>query len=156
MKKEIKELLNELNNLKKNTLISEMRIQFIFLSTKLDFLIAKMPINNKILQPFGYLHGGATITLAESVGSSLSFINLKVKKLKEDKSAVSVEKNNFNVKNIEISANHILCIKKGILFAKAKIFHKGKTLHVIQIDVYNEKKDVISFCKMTNFIIKTR
>ncbi|WP_185859159.1 hotdog fold thioesterase [Blattabacterium cuenoti] len=149
MKKRIKELLNELNNLKKNTLISEMHIQFIFLSTELDFLIAKMPISNKILQPFGYLHGGATITLAETVGCSLSFINLE-----EDKSAKSAEKNNFNVFNIEISANHILCIKKGFLFAKAKIFHKGKTLHVIQIDVYNEKETIISFCKMTNIIIK--
>ncbi|WP_185865872.1 hotdog fold thioesterase [Blattabacterium cuenoti] len=149
MKKRIKELLNELNNLKKKTLISEMRIQFIFLSTELDFLIAKMPINNKILQPFGFLHGGATITLAESVGCSLSFINLK-------NATKNAEKNNFNVFNIEIAANHILCIKKGILLAKAKIFHKGKTLHVIKIDVYNEKKNLISFCKMTNIIIKKK
>ncbi|ACY40213.1 hypothetical protein BLBBGE_191 [Blattabacterium sp. (Blattella germanica) str. Bge] len=145
MKKEIKELLNELNNLKKNTFISAMRIQFIFLSTKLDLLIAKMPINNKILQPFGYLHGGATITLAESVGCSLSFISEKNEK-----------KDNFNVFNIEISANHIRYVKKGILFAKSKIFHKGKTLHVIQIDIYNEKKNIISFCKMTNIIIRKK
>ncbi|WP_394798400.1 PaaI family thioesterase [Blattabacterium cuenoti] len=114
-------------------------IQFIYISTKLDSLIAKMPINNKILQPFGYLHGGATMVFAESVGSCLSFINRNKKK-------------NELVFNIEISVNHIQSIKKGILFAKAKIIHKGKSLHLIKIDIYNEKKN-ISFCKMTNIVI---
>lgn len=144
MKKKIKELLNELNDFKKITLINIMKIQFIFLSPKLDTLIAKMPINHKIFQPFGYLHGGATLILSESVGSSISFINIKNEK-----------KDNFNVFGIEISANHVRSIKtkKGILFAKAKILHKGNTLHFIQIHVYDEKKNIISFCKLTNIII---
>ncbi|WP_185862001.1 hotdog fold thioesterase [Blattabacterium cuenoti] len=143
MKEKIQKLLNELNNLKKNTLISDMHIQFIYLSTKLDILTAKMPINNKMLQPFGYLHGGATMILSESVGSSLSFINIYKKK-------------NINVFNIEISANHIHSIKKGILFSKAKMICKGNTLHVIKIHIYNEKKKIISFCKMTNIIISKK
>ncbi|WP_185849084.1 hotdog fold thioesterase [Blattabacterium cuenoti] len=142
MRKKIQELLNELNNFKKNTLINIMQIKFVFLSTKLDTLIAKMPINHKILQPFGYLHGGATIILAESVGSCISFINIKNEK-----------KNNFNVFSIEISANHIRTIKKGILFAKAQISHKGNILHFIQVNVFDEKKNIISFCKLTNIII---
>ncbi|WP_185872081.1 hotdog fold thioesterase [Blattabacterium cuenoti] len=143
MKKKINELLNKLNHLKKNTLMNTLCIQFIELSLKLDFLIAKMKISHKILQPFGYLHGGATIVLAESVGSSLSFLNLKENKNKE-------------VFNIEISANHIRSIKKGILFAKSKIIHKGKILHIIQTNIYNEKNTIISFCKMTNIIIQKK
>ncbi|WP_185861132.1 PaaI family thioesterase [Blattabacterium cuenoti] len=142
MKKEIQELLNELNNLKKNTLMNMMRIQFVFLSPQLNILIAKMPINQKIFQPFGYLHGGAVMTLAESVGSSVSFINIK-----------NERKKNFKIFSIEISANHVQSIRKGILFAKAQIFHKGNTLHFIQIHIYNEKKNIISFCKLTNIII---
>ncbi|WP_185867004.1 hotdog fold thioesterase [Blattabacterium cuenoti] len=143
MEKKTKKLLNELNNLKKNTLINMMQIQFIFLSIQLDILIAKMPVNHKIFQPFGYIHGGATIILAESVGSSISFINIK-----------NENKEDLNVFSIEISANHIRSIKKkGILFAKAKIFHKGNTLHFIQVNVYDEKKNIISFCKLTNIII---
>ncbi|WP_185869471.1 PaaI family thioesterase [Blattabacterium cuenoti] len=141
MKKKIKEVLNKLNSLRKNTFLNTMKIKFIFISPKIETLIAKMPINKNILQPFGYLHGGASITLAESVGCSLSFINL--------------EKSNYNIFNIEISANHIKCIKKGILFAKAKILHKGKTLHFIHVNVYNEKK-IISLCKMTNIILKNK
>jgi uncharacterized domain 1 len=145
MNKKIKELLNELNNLKRSTLMNTMQIQFVYLSAKLDTLIAKMPINHKIYQPFGYLHGGATIILAESVGSSISFINIKNEK-----------KNNFNVFSIEISANHIKSIKKGTLFAKASITHKGKILHFIQINVFNEKKNIISFCKLTNIIVSKK
>ncbi|AFJ90873.1 hotdog fold thioesterase [Blattabacterium sp. (Blaberus giganteus)] len=142
MKKKNQELLNELNNFKKNTLINIMQIQFIFLSPKLDTLIAKMPITYKTLQPFGYHHGGATIILAESVGSSISFINIRNEK-----------KNNLNVFSIEISANHVRSIKKGILFAKAKIFHKGNILHFVRVNIYDEKKNIISFCKLTNIII---
>ncbi|WP_185868891.1 PaaI family thioesterase [Blattabacterium cuenoti] len=143
MEEKTKKLLKKLNSLKKDTLMNEMFIKFIFLSPKIDFLIAKMPISYKILQPFGYLHGGATVAFAESVGSSLSFMNIK-------------EQENEKVFNIEISANHVRSIKKGMLFAKAKIFHKGKTLHVIQITVFNEKNNIISFCKMTNIIIKKK
>ncbi|WP_119305850.1 hotdog fold thioesterase [Blattabacterium cuenoti] len=144
MRKKTEELLNELNDLKKNTLINIMQIQFIFLSNQLDRLIAKMPINHEIFQPFGFLHGGATIILAESVGSSISFINIENEK-----------KRKFNVFSIEISTNHIrsIKIKKGILFAEARIFHKGNILHFIQVNVYDEKKTMISFCKLTNIII---
>ncbi|WP_185852008.1 hotdog fold thioesterase [Blattabacterium cuenoti] len=142
MRKKIQKLLNELNDLKKNTLINKMQIQFIFLSPKLDMLIAKMPINHNLFQPFGYLHGGAILILSESVGSSISFINIKNEK-----------KDNFNIFSIEVSANHVRSIKEGILFAKAQIFHKGKTLHFIQVHVYDEKKNIISFCKLTNIII---
>nr|WP_041936064.1 hotdog fold thioesterase [Blattabacterium sp. (Nauphoeta cinerea)] len=141
MKKKIQKLLNELNNFKKNTLINIMQIQFIFLSPKLNTLIAKMPVNHKVYQPFGYLHGGATMILAESVGSSISFINIKNEK-----------KNNFHVFSIEVSANHVRSMKKGILFAQAKIFHKGNTLHFVQVNIFDEKKNIISFCKLTNII----
>lgn len=137
----MKKLLDELNNLKKNTFINTMQIKFIYLSTHIDSLTAKMPINKKNIQPFGFIHGGAIISLAESVGSSLSFLNIKKY---NDK---------YNVFNIEISASHIKCIREGVLFAKANIIHKGKTLHFIQTNVFNENKKLISLCKMTNIVI---
>ncbi|AGD98093.1 Thioesterase superfamily protein [Blattabacterium sp. (Blatta orientalis) str. Tarazona] len=137
MEKKNKKILKELNSLRKNTLMNTLQIKYIYLG--LNFLVAKMPVNKKKLQPIGFLHGGATIALAESVGSSLSIIN--------------INKNVFNVFNIEISANHIQKVIKGVIFAKAKIIHKGKTIHFIQISIYNEKKEKISYCKMTNIII---
>ncbi|WP_185864332.1 PaaI family thioesterase [Blattabacterium cuenoti] len=144
MEKKVKKLLNKLNHLKKNTFIDMMQIKFIYLSPCIDSLIAKMPINKKNIQPFGFIHGGAIITLAESVGSSLSLINIK-KNINDN--------NKYNIFNIEISANHIKCVKKGFLLAKAKIIHKGKTIHFIQANIFNEEKKLISLCKMTNIII---
>ncbi|WP_185868389.1 PaaI family thioesterase [Blattabacterium cuenoti] len=146
MNKKIQNLLIKLNHLGKSTFLEIMKIKFIFLSEKLDILVAKMPINKRITQPFGYLHGGATSTLSESVGSSLSFLNiLNIEKSKKNKSYV------FNIEN---SINHIRSMKSGILFAMAKILHKGKTTHFLRINIFNEKKIPISFCKMTNLIIK--
>ncbi|WP_238783862.1 hotdog fold thioesterase [Blattabacterium cuenoti] len=80
----VKNILFELNKIGKYTFLDSMQIKFIYLSNKLDVLIAKMPVTKKILQPFGYLHGGATATLAESVGSSLSLLNLKRYKKKKN------------------------------------------------------------------------
>ncbi|WP_185859751.1 PaaI family thioesterase [Blattabacterium cuenoti] len=138
MEKKNQKILKELNSLRKNTLMNTLQIKYIYLG--LNFLVAKMSVNEKKLQPIGFLHGGATIALAESVGSSLSVIN--------------INKNIFSVFNIEISANHIQKARKGdVIFAKAKLIHKGKTLHFIQINIYNEKNDKISHCKMTNIII---
>ncbi|WP_317167894.1 PaaI family thioesterase [Blattabacterium cuenoti] len=137
----MKKFLDELNDLKKNTFIDVMQIEFIYLSPHIDSLKAKMSINKKNIQPFGFIHGGAIIALAESVGSSLSFLNIKKY---NDK---------YNVFNIEISASHIKCIKEGVLFAEANIIHKGKTLHFIQTNVFNENKKLISLCKMTNIVI---
>ncbi|AWU43091.1 thioesterase [Blattabacterium punctulatus] len=110
-----------------------------YIDIGINTLVAKMLISKKLLQPMGYLHGGATIALAESVGSALSLINLN--------------QNNLNIFNIEISANHIRNVRNGIIFAKSKIIHKGKKIHFIKINIYNEHKNIISFCKMTNIII---
>ncbi|WP_185850859.1 PaaI family thioesterase [Blattabacterium cuenoti] len=137
MKKSNKEILKELNFLNKNTFISFLKIKYIDLGK--NFLIAKMAIDQNKLQPIGFLHGGATLSLAESVSSSLSNINIDQKK--------------FNIFNIEISANHIRKIKSGFIFAMAKIVYKGRRIHFLKTKIYNEKKDTISYCKMTNIII---
>ncbi|WP_185873716.1 PaaI family thioesterase [Blattabacterium cuenoti] len=131
-------LLKRLNRFNKNTLMNTLKIKYINIGK--NTLTGNMFINRKkLLQPIGYLHGGAIVSLAESIGSTLSNLQVDYKI--------------FNVFNIEFSINHIKSIKKGILFAKAKIIHKGKTLHLIKIHIYNEYKKNISFCKMTNIII---
>ncbi|WP_185877767.1 PaaI family thioesterase [Blattabacterium cuenoti] len=143
MKKKTNSFLNELNKLKKNNFLCIINIRFIFISENKKLLIAKIPINKKILNPFGYLHGGVTNSLSETVGCSLSFINIKSEK----------NYKKFNIFNIEISTNHVHHIKNGILFAKAEILHKGKTIHLVKVKVFNEKKILISFCKMTNLVL---
>ncbi|WP_238785390.1 PaaI family thioesterase [Blattabacterium cuenoti] len=136
-------LLFYLNSLTtKKTLMKFLQIKYININH--DSLIGKMIIdtNKNFFQPEGFLHGGIITSLAESIGSSLSLIY--------------VNQTLFNVFNIEISVNHIKNIKTGILFAVAKMIHKGKTLHCINVKILNNNKHIISFCKMTNIIISKK
>jgi uncharacterized protein (TIGR00369 family) len=90
----------------------------------------------------GLLHGGATVALAESVGSaaSIMFIN-------HDKQ---------EVRGIEISANHLKSKREGVVTATAKIIHKGRSIHLWEIKIVDEQGSLISLCKLTNMILPKR
>ncbi|MGG7036149.1 MAG: PaaI family thioesterase [Flavobacterium sp.] len=124
----------------KDTLMQTLEIEYIDAGE--GFLTAKMPVNPRVHQPMGLLHGGATVALAESVGSaaSLMFINT-------DKQ---------EVRGIEISANHLRSKREGMVFCTAKILHKGRSLHLWEIRVTDENDKLISLCKLTNMILPRR
>ena len=131
------EVLKLCNKLSENTLMETLQIEYIDVGP--DFLVAKMPVNASVHQPMGLLHGGATVALAESVGSaaSLLFIDREIQE----------------VRGIEISANHLKSKKEGEVFATAKIIHKGKTIHLWEIRIVDEIGDLISICKLTNMVL---
>ncbi|MEN8125729.1 MAG: PaaI family thioesterase [Bacteroidota bacterium] len=130
-------ILSKLNLASKNTLMETLDIQYIDIGN--DFLVATMPVNERVYQPLGLLHGGATVALAESVGSAASHIFLN--------------DNKFEVRGIEISANHLKSKKDGIVTATAKYIHKGKTTHLWEIKITDENGALISVCKLTNIIL---
>ncbi|KAB1160013.1 PaaI family thioesterase [Tenacibaculum aiptasiae] len=131
------ESLNILNSYNKNTLMETLAIEFINFGD--DFITAKMPVNPKVHQPYGLLHGGATAALAETVGSSASAFFLK------DPNKI--------VKGIELSINHLKSKKTGTVFATAKAIHKGKTTHLWEVRVVDEEDTLISLCKITNIVL---
>ena len=104
-----------------------------------DFLVATMPVNSRVHQPDGILNGGATMALAESVGSPVSML--------------AIDQNKYSVRGIEFSANHLRSVRSGIITATAKIIHKGKTIHLVEIKVEDDRGRVISICKITNYIL---
>jgi len=104
-----------------------------------DYLVATMPINSSVHQPMGLLHGGATVALAESVGSAASHM--------------FIDTGAFIVKGIEITANHLKSKKEGLVTAKATILHKGKTTHLWKIEVTDSDGAMVSFCKLTNIVL---
>ncbi len=107
-----------------------------------DFVIAKMPVTSKVHQPEGVLHGGATVALAETVGSSAAFI---------------LNKNtNRTIRGIEISANHLKSISNGYIYATARPINKGKTIQLWEIKVTNEENELISICKLTTYSRKKK
>lgn len=126
-------ILKVCNESSKNTLMETLQIEFIDVGQ--DFLIAKMPVNPRVHQPDGVLHGGATVALAESVGSTASYIFMDAQKV--------------FVRGIEIAANHVKSIREGEVFAKAIIIHKGRTTQLWEIKVTDSDGNLISLCKLT-------
>ncbi len=129
--------LDILNGYNKNTLMETLQIEFVEVGD--DFLTAKMPVNSKVHQPYGILHGGATAALAETVGSSAS--------------ALFLNDANKIVKGIELSINHLKSKKEGEVFATAKAIHKGRTTHLWEVKIVDEDNNLISLCKITNIIL---
>lgn len=130
-------ILKVCNDIRKNTLLETLEMEFTDVGE--NFLVARMPVNSKVHQPDGVLHGGATVALAESVGSAASYVFLDGAK--------------FYVRGIEISANHVRSIKEGDIFAKAIILHKGKTTQLWEIKITDEEGQLISLCKLTTIAL---
>ena len=123
-----------------NTLMQTLEIEYIDAGE--DFLKAKMPVNPRVHQPMGLLHGGASVALAESVGSAASVIFIDPEK--------------FEVRGIEISANHVKAKREGVVYATARIIHKGRSIHLWEIKIVDENDALISLCKLTNMILPKR
>ena len=133
-------LLKAFNARNKNTLMETLDIEYVAIGE--DFLTAKMPVNSKVHQPYGQLHGGATAALAETVGSAASnfFID---------------SKNQF-INGIQLSINHLKSKREGEVFATARNIHKGKTTHLWEVKIVDEEDNLISVAKMTNIILEKR
>jgi len=130
-------ILSVCNEICKGTLMETLDITYIDVGE--NFLLAKMPVTPKVHQPDGVLHGGASVALAESVGSAASYIFL--------------DRQQFFVRGIEIAANHVRSIKDGFVYAKASMIHKGRTTQLWEIKITDEDGNLISNCKLTTIAL---
>lgn len=137
MEEHKEKILSVCNKICKGTLMETLDITYIDVGE--NFLLARMPVTPKVHQPDGVLHGGATVALAESVGSAASYIFLDAKQ--------------FFVRGIEISANHVKSIKEGYVYARASILHKGRTTQLWEIKITDEEGKLISNCKLTTIAL---
>jgi len=130
-------ILRICNESTKNTMMETLQIEYIEVGE--NYLIGKMPVNSKVHQPDGVLHGGAMVALAESVGSTASYVFL--------------DGQNYYVRGIEISANHVKSVREGEVFAKAVIIHKGRTTQLWDIKISDADANLISVCKLTTIAL---
>lgn len=121
----------------KNTLMETLDIEFTEVGD--DYLVARMPVGPKVYQPDGVLHGGASVALAESVGSLASY--------------VFMDQEEFFVRGIEISANHVRSVKDGYVYAKATFLHKGRTTQLWNIRISDEEGNLVSAVKLTTIAL---
>ena len=133
-------ILQEASKVCKNTLMETLNIEPVDVGE--DFLILRMPVNSKVYQPDGVLHGGATAALVETVGSFASryFINDK----------------DVSIRGVEITTNHVKSISQGYVYAKASNIHMGRTMQIWQIKVTDESNNLISIGKLTTLAIKKK
>lgn len=102
-------------------------------------IVAKMPVDKRTFQPMKRLHGGATMALAESVGSAGSI--------------AIVDPAEFYVLGVEISASHVATTSEAEVFGIGTLIHRGKTQHVWEIRVEDKTGKLISLCRLTNRIV---
>ncbi len=134
------EILTACNKMCKSTLMETLEI--VFTDVGDDFLVARMPVTPRIHQPDGVLHGGASVALAESVGSAGAFIFLN--------------SDEVVIRGLEISANHVKSVRDGYVYAHAGIIHKGRTTQLWQIKITNEEGDLVSLVKLTTITLPKR
>jgi len=126
--------LEILNETSKNTIVEHLDIVFSGIGD--DYLEATMPVSHKTVQPFRILHGGASVVLAESLGSVASNI-------------IAAE-NNQQIVGLEVNANHLKSAKEGeIVTGRVTPIRIGRRIHVWQIEIKNEAKQLLCTSRLT-------
>ncbi|GIV43774.1 MAG: hypothetical protein KatS3mg035_0897 [Bacteroidia bacterium] len=129
----------QLNQFSKGCMLEYLEIEFTEVGN--NYLIAKMPVTSKTKQPFGLLHGGASVVLAESIGSTASGLVVTHQGL--SKKCVG----------LEINANHLRSETQGFVYGKCTPIHLGRTTHVWDIQITNEKGKLVCVSRLTMAIL---
>ena len=130
--------LNELSQLSKDTMAEHIGIEWTEIGD--NYIKAKMPVDHRTRQPYGLMHGGASCTLSESLGSIASALVLDHEKF-------------FGV-GLEINANHVRGVREGFVTGIAKPLHLGNTTHVWDIRIYDEREKLVCASRLTVAILK--
>jgi 1,4-dihydroxy-2-naphthoyl-CoA hydrolase len=129
--------LAELNTVK-NTMVDHLGIEFLELGD--DFIKARMPVDHRTHQPMGLLHGGASVALAETLGSSGAFL--------------CVDGDKFNVVGLEINANHIRAVRAGWVVGIARPLHRGRTTQLWEIRITDAGDKLVCVSRLTIAVIE--
>lgn len=137
----IKPTIEALNDINKNSLVENLGIEFTEVGD--NYIIAKMPVDQRTRQPMGLLHGGASAALAETLGSIAAF-------------SISIDPLNESIVGLEINANHIKSAKSGWVYGKVTPVKIGNTIQVWQIDITNEEQVLICRSRLTTMLLKKK
>jgi 1,4-dihydroxy-2-naphthoyl-CoA hydrolase len=129
--------IEDLNKLSLNTMAEQIGIEF----TKVgdDFLEARMPVDHRTHQPFGLLHGGASVALAETLGSVAAHC--------------CVDNSKQFCVGLEINANHIKGVKTGYVKGVTKAVHIGKKTQVWEIRITTEDNELVCISRITMAVL---
>ncbi|MDE2306748.1 MAG: hotdog fold thioesterase [Xanthomonadaceae bacterium] len=132
--------LARINGWSANTMIETLGIRFSAIGD--DWLQATMPVERRTHQPYGLLHGGASVALAETLGTSAAMLTLDP----EREAAVG----------LDINANHVRGVRSGTVTGTARMMHIGRTTQVWEIRIENEEGALVCVSRMTIAVIPAR
>jgi 1,4-dihydroxy-2-naphthoyl-CoA hydrolase len=131
--------IDDINAMSQGNMLGHLGIEFTEITA--EYIKAKMPVDQRTKQPFGLLHGGASVVLAESIGSIASL--LAVPNMDQYKGV-----------GVEINANHLKSARGGYVIATCVPLRIGKTLHVYEIKIHDEAEQLICASRLTVAILK--
>jgi len=130
--------LENLNGNRDRTLIGTLGILFTEIGD--DFVRGTMPVDARTVQPYGLLHGGASVALAETLGSMGA--------------AMCVDAAEYQVVGQEINANHVRAARSGLVTGTARAVHLGGRTHVWSIEIVNDAQKLVCISRITMAVIK--
>lgn len=128
----------DLNNGSKGNMVEHVGIEFTEAGD--DYLVATMPVDHRTKQPAGLLHGGASVVLAETIGSVASHL--------------IIDLSQYYAVGLDINANHLRAVTSGFVKGICKPIHIGRTTHVWEIKIYNEEGKMSCISRLTMAVVK--
>jgi 1,4-dihydroxy-2-naphthoyl-CoA hydrolase len=130
--------IEDLNANRQGTLIGHLGILFTEIGA--DFVRGTMPVDTRTVQPYGLLHGGASVALAETLGSMGA--------------SMCVNADEYQVVGQEINANHVRAARSGLVTGTARAVHLGGRTHVWSIEIVNDAQKLVCISRITMAVIK--
>ena len=135
-----KNTLEKIEAFQKNTMTDHLGIKITDYGN--NYICGKMPVDHRTKQPYGLLHGGASVAFAETLGSIGA--------------GMQIDYNNQSVVGVEINASHLKSIKKGWVYGRAQPLRVGKTIQVWDINITDKDDNLICVSRLTLAVIKKR
>ena len=132
------DILKKINDKVENTMVSTLGIEITDFGDQ--YISGKMPVDQRTIQPFGLLHGGASAAFAETLGSMGAGSQIDLVK--------------YSVVGIELNSSHLKAVKEGWVYGKATPIRIGRTIQVWDIIINNEKNDIVCKSRLTLAVIK--
>ena len=133
-----KNILKKINDKIENTMVSTLGIEITDFGDQ--YISGKMPVDQRTIQPFGLLHGGASAAFAETLGSMGAGSQIDLVK--------------YSVVGIELNSSHLKAVKEGWVYGKATPIRIGRTIQVWDIIINNGKNDIVCKSRLTLAVIK--
>ncbi len=133
--------VEELNDWCKGNMLGHLGIQFLEVTP--TYLKASMPVDHRTKQPFGLLHGGASVVLSETLGSVATAFTVE-------------DYTKEGGVGVEINANHLKSVTKGLVIGICTPIRLGRRIQVFETKIYNEQEELVCVSRLTCAIVPMR